>query len=110
VASGETVRVGDADHCEFNGGLRSGSLNANWPDAVLRADRDVLTIHTDSLMDDVRVSRADVTKVRSVRGVLSRGLKFDTPDGRLHHVTYWTPPRHHDDVRDALRQLGWPMD
>lgn len=50
-----------------------------------------------------------MTSIRSVRGLFSRGLRFDTVDGRLNKVIYWTAPRRHDAVREALRQRGWPV-
>ena len=100
----------ESEQCEFKGGMRQGLKNATWPDAVIRADHEVLTIRTDGgLMPDIRLDRGEVTRIRSVRGLFSRGLKFETTDGQTDKLTYWTAPLRHRVVRDALRERGWPV-
>jgi hypothetical protein len=100
------------DACEFRGGLRQGWLNANYPLAVLRASSAHLSLSIRGgsfLMDPVQLDREDVVAVRSMRGLLSRGLRFDTVGGSADKVIFWTLPRRHDVVREALRSRGWPV-
>lgn len=53
--------------------------------------------------EPIRIVRGEVTGVRRVSGLYSRGVKFVTPSGRLDKLTVW-PGR--TGVR-KLAELGW---
>jgi hypothetical protein len=86
-------------------------MNVTWPFARLTADGQHLTVRMNALlMDDVIVTRDEVVRVHDVRGLWSRGLRFEVRDRRLDRTTFWTPPFRHAAVVSALRVRGWPVD
>jgi len=105
--SPRTARPVYAFHSEnsvqFRGGQRVGWLNASWPASKLTVDSAWASV--EGPLRDVWVSRDSVAHVRRIRGMMGSGVLFETTDGSLDGLIFWTKNLA---VFEQLRQFGWP--
>jgi len=79
-------------------------MNATWPLASLRADRNSILIS--SPFGVGRISRLHVVQIEPYDALLGRGLKFESDDDdRV--LIFWTFSRAR--VLAGLRTLGWDV-
>ncbi|MEV5721219.1 hypothetical protein AB0L41_45775 [Amycolatopsis mediterranei] len=86
----------------LRGGAIVNGVSATWPFAVLLVSRDQIELRVRVLVP-IRIARAEVTGVRRVRGLYSRGVKFRTESGRLDKVSFWPVGT----AAKQLAELGW---
>jgi hypothetical protein len=86
------------------GGSRVGRWNATYPVVTLSADPE--WAHLSGLVP-VWISRAEVVSVRPIRSALGQGIRFDTADGVLDGVIFWTFDG--PGVLQGFARLGWPV-
>ncbi|ADJ42149.1 hypothetical protein AMES_0321 [Amycolatopsis mediterranei S699] len=86
----------------LRGGAIVNGVSATWPFAVLLVSRDQIELRVRVLVP-IRIARAEVTGVRRVRGLYSRGFKFRTESGRLDKVSFWPVGK----AAKQLAELGW---
>jgi len=94
------------DSRELIGGARVGRFNASIPLVKLQVDDECAHL---SGATDVWVDRPDVMAVRAIRGLTGltvKGIRFETEDGHLDGVIFWT--LHPSKALDCFRELGWP--
>lgn len=89
---------------KLKGGARVGRYNATVPLVTLTLDQNWAHL---SGFASVWISRSEVEGVRRINGTLGSGIMFDTADGRLDGVIYWTfePAR----VLRAFDWYDWPI-
>lgn len=86
------------------GWRRWAAMNATWPLASLRADRNSILIS--SPFGVWRISRLHVVQIEPYDALLGRGLKFESDDDdRV--LIFWTFSRAR--VLAGLRTLGWDV-
>jgi hypothetical protein len=86
----------------LRGGAIVNGVSATWPFAGLLVSRDQIELRVGVLVP-IRIARAEVTGVRRVRGLFSRGVKFRTESGRLDKVSFWAGGK----AAKQLAELGW---
>jgi hypothetical protein len=86
----------------LRGGAIVNGVSATWPFAILLVSRDQIELRVRVLVP-IRIARAEVTGVRRVRGLYSRGFKFRTESGRLDKVSFWPVGK----AAKQLAELGW---
>jgi hypothetical protein len=86
----------------LRGGAIVNGVSATWPFASLLVSRDQIELRVKVLVP-IRIARAEVTGVRRVRGLYSRGFKFRTESGRLDKVSFWPVGK----AAKQLAELGW---
>jgi hypothetical protein len=86
----------------LRGGAWVNGINVTWPFVSLLVSRGQVELRVYSLMP-IRIARAEAIGVRQMRGLFSRGFKFQTESGRLDKVIFWLPRR----ARKQLAELGW---
>lgn len=91
------------DSQDLIGGARVGRFNASIPLVKLQVDDDCAHL---SGVTDVWVYRSAVVEVRLIRGLIGKGIRFETEDGHLDGVIFWT--LHPSRALDCFRELGWP--
>ncbi|MFG1644077.1 hypothetical protein ACGFMK_27650 [Amycolatopsis sp. NPDC049252] len=86
--------------------LRSGAwvngVSVTWPFASLLVSRNQIELRVQVLMP-IRITRAEVTGLRRVRGPFSRGFGFRTASGRWDEVSFWPVGK----AAKQLAELGW---
>ncbi|MEU4251912.1 hypothetical protein AB0F15_31290 [Amycolatopsis sp. NPDC026612] len=86
----------------LRGGARVNGLSVTWPFADLLVSRNQIELRVRTLVP-IRITRTEVTGVRRVRGLFSRGFKFRTESGRLDKVSFWPVGK----AAEQLAELGW---
>ncbi len=86
----------------LRGGAWVNGMSATWPFAGLLVSRNQIELRVQVLVP-IRIARAEVTGLRRVRGLFSRGFKFRTESGRLDKVTVWPVGK----AGEQLAELGW---
>lgn len=86
----------------LRGGAIVNGVSATWPFASLLVSRNQIELRVRVLVP-IRIARAEVTGVRRVRGLYSRGFKFRTASGRLDKVSFWPVGK----AAKQLAELGW---
>jgi hypothetical protein len=98
-----TTALRDEDYdLVLRGGAIVNGVSATWPFAILLVSRDQIELRVGILVP-IRIARAEVTGVRRVRGLSSRGFKFRTESGRLDKVSFWRGGK----AAKQLAELGW---
>jgi len=77
----------------FRGGVHVGAnfycaLNATWPFAKLRIEKEFLAIS--SLIGNPEFPRSQITKLSKYSGFFSKGLKIEHTTGQAPFVVFWT--------------------
>jgi hypothetical protein len=95
--------LGEEDYdLVLRGGAIVNGVSVTWPFASLLVSRDQIELRVKVLVP-IRIARAEVTGVRRVRGLYSRGFKFRTESGRLDKVSFWPVGK----AAEQLAELGW---
>ena len=98
------LRIRGGVRVHGRGWRRWAAMNATWPLASLRADRNSILIT--SPFGVWTISRLDVAQIKPYDALLGRGLKFESNDD--HRVLiFWTFSR--AKVVAGLRTLGWDV-
>jgi hypothetical protein len=86
----------------LRGGAWVNGISVTWPFASLLVSRNQIELRVRVLVP-IQIARTEVTGVRRVRWLFSRGVKFQTESGRLGKVTFWLPRK----AMEQLAELGW---
>ena len=93
-----------ANSVKLKGGSRIGGANASVPLVTLTLDHEWAHL---SGLSPVWIKRSEVEQVRRINGTLGSGIMFDTAEGQLDGVIFWTfdSPQ----VLHAFGWYGWPL-
>ncbi len=77
----------------FRGGLHTGAnywaaLNASWPLATLRIEKESLEIS--SIIGSPKFARAQITKLSAYSGFFSKGIRIEHTADQPHFIVFWT--------------------
>jgi hypothetical protein len=90
----------------FRGGARVGLTNSTLGLVTLTIDERHASLRG-LMIVPTGVDRRYCTGVRRIGGVIGKGVRFDSADGRYDGVIFWTG--NPQAVLETLRSLGWPM-
>jgi hypothetical protein len=92
----------------FRGGIHAGvsfygSINATWPFAKLRIEKDSLDIS--SPIGNPKFPRAQITKLSKYSGFFSKGLRIEHTANQPPFIVFWTFDFHA--VKRCLEENGY---